>query len=157
MILSFGLAHKFEKNTLALMKFSYYEISLPTKHQQSKPRWTCFYAIICKALKLVMLQTNPQATESLWPTRSEPPQDYLEATKPTDIIPQPKKQRNNYTHHSKLQIVLPQETNNLKKQEHLSHHQNTPKKNGRPLHDFANMVTHRCLALKFYSIHKAGC
>ena len=31
--------------------------------------------------------------------------------------------------HSKLQIVLPQETNN-KKQQHLSHHQNTPKKSG---------------------------
>lgn len=83
-------------------------------------------------------------------------QDYLEATKPTDIIPQPKKKTQQLHSHTQNFKGLPQETNN-KKQEHLSHHQTFPKKMGKPLHDLANMVTHRCLASKFYSIHQAGC
>jgi len=63
-----------------------------------------------------MLQTNAEATESLRPYTFEfskleserlPPQDYLEATKPTDIIPQPKKKGNNYTHTLKTSKVFP--------------------------------------------------
>ena len=61
--------------------------------------------------------------------------------------PPTQKKRQQLHSHTQNFKGLPQETNN-KKQQHLSHHQTSPKM-GRPLHDFANMVTHRCLASSF--------
>ena len=80
--------------------FSYYEISLPTKRQQSKPRsGHVFTPSFARPWSWWCFKQLPRPTEfSKLEPEHLPPQDYLEATKPTDIIPQPKKNnRNNYT------------------------------------------------------------
>lgn len=91
-----------------------------------------------------------------WSFPRLPPQDYLEATKPTDIIPQPKKTIATITlAHSKLQTSSPR--NQQQKTRTPFPPPNIPKKNGQTS-SWPREYGHAPLpGFVFYSIHKAGC